>query len=519
MERVFRSDETTTVETARGKIKGFFCDDLYIFKGIPYARAERFCKPQPLDPWEGELDATSFGYVCPLLTQERPSGELMVPHRYWLMDEHCQNLNIWTPGLDDQKRPVLVWLHGGGFESGSAIEHLAYEGENMSRYGDAVVVSVNHRLNLLGYLDLSSLGEAFSDSGNCGGDDIIASLRWIQENIAAFGGDPDNVTLFGQSGGGAKITTLLQTPAADGLYHKGIIMSGVIPAAMMGSESGDSRPVAEALLKELGLSADEADKLRTLPCRTLADAYLKIRPALQQQGAYVGGMPKAGDNYLGDPLRIGFREETKDIPLLVGSVFGEFDFVPLAYDKRTLTREEGVAIAGEALGEETVKKLLPLFTEAYPWRNPVDLVSLDVLFRPESIKYIAARAEEASAPVYSYLFDMDFPLQNGKSAWHCADVPYVFHNAEMVPAVNVTGVTERLQEQIFGCVMSFARTGDPNHAGIPHWDASEPGQEHVMFFGDSVREKTNPDAEIFPVLAPASMANFMKKMAQLDIKH
>ena len=144
----------------------------------------------------------------------------MVPHRYWLMDEHCQNLNIWTPGLDDQKRPVLVWLHGGGFESGSAIEHLAYEGENMSRYGDAVVVSVNHRLNLLGYLDLSSLGEAFSDSGNCGGDDIIASLRWIQENIAAFGGDPDNVTLFGQSGGGAKITTLLQTPAADCLYHK-----------------------------------------------------------------------------------------------------------------------------------------------------------------------------------------------------------------------------------------------------------------------------------------------------------
>ena len=519
MERVFRSDETTTVETAKGKIKGFFCDDLYIFKGIPYARAERFCKPRALDPWEGELDATSFGYVCPLLTQERPSGELLVPHRYWLMDEDCQNLNVWTPGLDDQKRPVLVWIHGGGFESGSAIEHLAYEGENMSRYGDAVVVSINHRLNLLGYLDLSCLGEEFSDSGNCGGDDIIASLRWVRENIAAFGGDPDNVTLFGQSGGGAKITTLLQTPEADGLYHRGIIMSGVIPAAMMGSENGDSRPVAEALLKELGLSPDEAGKLRTLPYRTLADAYLKIRPALQQQGAYVGGMPKAGDSYLGDPLRIGFREETKDIPLLVGSVFGEFDFVPLNYDKRTLTREEGIAIAGEALGEETVEKLLPYFDAAYPWRNPVDLMSLDVLFRPESAKYIEARAKEASAPVYSYLFDMDFPLQNGKSAWHCADVPYVFHNTEMVPAVNVQGVTERLQEQIFGCVMAFARTGDPNHAGIPHWDASAPGQEHVMFFGGSVKQKTNPDGDIFPVLAPASMANFMKKMAQLDIKH
>ena len=226
MERVFRSDETTVVETVKGKIKGFFCDDLYIFKGIPYAKAERFRKPEPADPWEGELDATSFGYVCPLLSQEPPSGELLVPHRYWLMDERCQNLNIWTPGLDGRKRPVLVWLHGGGFESGSAIEHLAYEGENMSRYGDAVVVSVNHRLNLLGYLDLSSLGEAFADSGNCGGDDIIAALCWVRDNIAAFGGDPDNVTLFGQSGGGAKITTLLQTPAADGLYHKGIPASG-----------------------------------------------------------------------------------------------------------------------------------------------------------------------------------------------------------------------------------------------------------------------------------------------------
>ena len=186
MERVFRSDETTTVETAKGKIKGFFCDDLYIFKGIPYARAERFCKPRALDPWEGELDATSFGYVCPLLTQERPSGELLVPHRYWLMDEDCQNLNVWTPGLDDQKRPVLVWIHGGGFESGSAIEHLAYEGENMSRYGDAVVVSINHRLNLLGYLDLSQYGEKYADSANAGQEDLIAALRWVKENIRKY---------------------------------------------------------------------------------------------------------------------------------------------------------------------------------------------------------------------------------------------------------------------------------------------------------------------------------------------
>ena len=206
MERIFYSDERTVAQTTKGAVKGYFCDGLYIFKGIPYAKAARFMAPEPMEPWEGELDATTYGYVCPLMAQEKPSGELLVPHRYWLSGEDCQNLNVWTPGLDDQKRPVLVWLHGGGFTAGSAIEHYAYEGGNMSRLGDCVVVSINHRLNVLGYFDLSPFGEKYQDSGNCGGNDIIASLRWVRDNIAAFGGDPENVTLFGQSGGGCKIT-------------------------------------------------------------------------------------------------------------------------------------------------------------------------------------------------------------------------------------------------------------------------------------------------------------------------
>ena len=161
--------------------------------------------------WDGVLDATSYGYVCPLLEMPKPNGEMLVPHRYWLMDEACQNLNIWTPALDDAHRPVLVWLHGGGYFAGSSIEQIAYEGENMARLGDCVVVSINHRLNILGYLDLSDFGAEYANSGNAGGDDIIAALRWVRDNIAAFGGDPGNVTVFGQSGGGAKVSTLLQT--------------------------------------------------------------------------------------------------------------------------------------------------------------------------------------------------------------------------------------------------------------------------------------------------------------------
>ena len=176
------------------------------------------------------------------MTNDPPRGGCM-PHRYWPMDENCLNLNVWTPGSDGEGRPVLVWLHGGGFFAGSSIEQVAYDGANMSRLGNAVVVSINHRLNVLGYFDLSDFGEEYENSGNAGGDDIIAALAWIRENIGAFGGDPKNVTVFGQSGGGAKVTTLLQSPAADGLYAKGIVMSGVISPVL-----ADPRRAAEKSL-------------------------------------------------------------------------------------------------------------------------------------------------------------------------------------------------------------------------------------------------------------------------------
>ena len=166
---------------------------------------------------------------CPLMNQDVPNGELMVPHRYWPMDENCQYLNIWTGSLDPEaKKPVMVWLHGGGFFAGSSIEQVAYDGTNLCQTGDVVVVSLNHRLNILGYLNLSDYSEKYARSANAGTADMVEALRWIRDNIAQFGGDPDNVTLFGQSGGGMKVTVLMQTPEADGLFHKGIIQSGVL---------------------------------------------------------------------------------------------------------------------------------------------------------------------------------------------------------------------------------------------------------------------------------------------------
>ena len=492
-----RGAKSALVTATGGKIQGYRYDGLYIFKGIPYATAERFHAPQPVKPWEGVLDACSYGYVCPLMTNDPPRGELYVPHRYWPMDENCQNLNIWTPGTDSGKRPVLVWLHGGGFFAGSAIEQAAYDGAAMSRLGNVVVVSINHRLNVLGYFDLSDFGAEYENSGNAGGDDIISALAWIRENISAFGGDPENVTVFGQSGGGAKVTTLLQSPAADGLYAKGIVMSGVIGPVLADAE-GSGRELAEAVMKELGIR--RVKDLETADYAALARAYLKVSPALKKDGKYIGGCPQPNAHYLGEPVRNGFRPETSKVPLMVGSVFGEFtSFAPMPWDRDALTEEEQTGLIRQAWGDEPAEALIPLFRSAYPDRKVIDLLRLDFIFRTPEIDYIAERSK-LNRSTWSYLFNMDQPIDGGNTPWHCCDIPYVFHNTDLVEyphgQVPEEGLAERIQEEAFRAVIAFAATGDPSCREIPHWPACEPGKEHTLVLDAHTRVLVNHDHEL-----------------------
>ena len=303
------------VQTKAGKIRGFKMNSTYTFHGIKYADADRFQMPREVKPWKGIKNALAYGYVCPMLMQDHPLMEVMIPHRYWPMDENCQYLNIWTQSLDPEaKKPVMVWLHGGGFFAGSSIEQVAYEGDHLSEYGDVVVVSLNHRLNILGYLDLSAYGEKYYNSANVGNADMVAALHWIQDNIAGFGGDPGNVTLFGQSGGGVKVWSLLQMPEADGLFHKGIIESGVIDPDLFGDiEAGNGREIIGAMLAELGLEEKDVDQLETLPYDQLAQAYENAAPKVAQKGEYVGNHPHKNQSYFGDAIKHGFREETKKI--------------------------------------------------------------------------------------------------------------------------------------------------------------------------------------------------------------
>lgn len=511
--------KTAVVETTKGKIHGYVYDGIHMFKGIPYAKAKRFHAPEPMDPWDGILETTNYGFVCPLLDSEsKPMGELAVPHRFWIMNENCQNLNVWTPACDDKKRPVMVWLHGGGFEAGSAIEQIAYEGENMCKLGDVVVVSINHRLNILGYFDLSAFGEEYANSGNAGTDDIIAALQWIHDNIESFGGDKNNVVVFGQSGGGAKVTTLLQTPAADGLIAKGINMSGVI-GPMLADQVGSGEELARAMMNELNIST--VKELEEIPYAQLASAYKKVRPALQAAGKYVGGAPHPNASYAGEPISNGFRKETSSIPLMVGSVFGEFaSFAPSRYDKAGMSAEEGWNAVKELMGEEAVSELKPLFEAAYPERNPVDLLTLDFIFRLPEQQYINMRSE-LNQCTYSYLFNMDMPMEGGKTPWHCCDIPFFFHNTELVPVSQTEGVTERLEEEIFESIMAFARTGNPSNAKLEGWQACTPDQEHTMVLGAPSGVRTNFDRELIPALAKYMGPVFERMMqaASGNIQH
>ena len=490
-------EDYPVVSTTAGKVRGYVWDDTVTFKGIPYAAAKRFQKPEPVKPWEGVKDVQSYGMVCPLMDQDRPHGELLMPHMYWPMDENCQYLNVWTPSIDPKaKRPVMVWLHGGGFFAGSSIEQLAYEGTAMSKYGDVVVVSLNHRLNVLGYLDLSPFGEKYEGSANAGNLDLIAALSWVQENIRNFGGDPDNVTIFGQSGGGMKVWTLMQMPQADGLFQKGIIESGVYRIHEDCEKDGEE--IVTAMLRELSLSREQVEELETIPYAKLAESYKKAAPKVREHGGYIGNAPHKDSSYVGDPTIYGFRKHAKQIPLLIGTVLGEFDFGPAIPGKHSLSREQIVEMLKKKYGKKT-EKLILAYEKAYPDKCLADLLVVDTIFRKPTMDFIKERAKSPESRTYSYQFTYEFPVFDGKMAWHCSEIPFVFHNIDLVPVCGGDEKAEKLQEQVFGAWMSFAKEGVPRVEGA-EWTACAPDKENVMILDETCEIRPNVDHELIRLL-------------------
>lgn len=516
MMQKFNFDDVPVLETTGGKLKGYYYNGEYIFKGIPYAYAERFQMPKEA-VWEGVKDASSYGFVCPLMDKDTPNAELMVPHRYWPQDEHCQNLNIWTKTLDDKKKlPVIVWLHGGGYFAGSSIEQVAYDGFNMCMNGDVVVVTINHRLNILGYLDLSPFGAKYANSGNAGHADMVAALKWVHENITLFGGDPENVTIFGQSGGGMKVADLMQIADADGLFHRGLIMSGVSNASLLPPCTGDGREVVTAMLKELGLAESEVEQLETIPYYELVNAYAKVSPEIAMHGGYIGNSPLVNEYYKGNPLDYGFREHALEIPLMVGSVFAEFAFMSSEYDKNQLTEAQVKEIVSTVYKEHT-DEMIEIFREAFPGKNPTDLLLVDRAMRQPSKQIARLHAEGKKAGTYLYDFTLEFPIHHNKIAWHCSDIPFFFHNIDLVEICQIPEVGERLESQMFEAFMSFAKTGVPSCGSLPKWEAVTAEKEPTMIFDRECELRYNFDDKLYEkidsILPPFNM------MEQKNVQH
>jgi len=487
------------VETTKGKLRGFHFNGVDHFYGIRYAKAKRFQMPEPVEAWEGVKDAGSYGMICPVLGEPMPTGEVMIPHRFWPSSEHCQYLNVWTNRCDPAaKKPVMFWIHGGGYSAGSSIEQICYDGFNLAKLDDVVVVSVNHRLNAFGYLDMSAFGEKYQNSVNVGMADLVEALRWVRDNIAQFGGDPDNVTIFGQSGGGGKVTVLGQIPEADGLFHKAIVMSGVMaPGRDEGAVSG--RELVLEILNTLNIPESQAERLEKVPVPQFIWAVNRAVRAAYRQGKRVNWAPKPNGYYVCDPLEGDFTAHSLGVPTMVGSVLAEFAMGSDHGDTEQLTIEQQEKLVCEHYGPEGGKKILTEFRRVYPNTAPVYAIDVDDMFLPATVDYVKKKAKEASAPVYNYLFAKVFDYDGGRAAWHCSDIPYFFHNAEMIPVCHQKNY-QMLDRVMSGAFVNFARTGDPNTDGLPHWERCGDGRMVTMVFDDQCYTQVNMQDELVPLM-------------------
>ena len=498
----------TTVETTSGKISGFRDRGVSVFKGIPYgattAGASRFKKPHAPEPWTGTRSCRAFGPQSPQAPRsiwDNDEEGFLFQWDFGRNSEDCLRLNLWTPALDGKKRPVMFWIHGGGFAVGSGNELRMFDGVNMARHGDVLVITINHRLNVLGYLNLSAYGSEYQDSANAGMLDIVQALTWVKDNIAQFGGDPGNVTVFGQSGGGGKICALMAMPAAQGLFHKAIVESGSM--LTMGTEE-DSRAFAAGILQKLGLVPAQVAKLQEIPYTDLEFATRAILPpfsptgtmSFRNMGRRLGLAPIVdGRNVTRQPFEPDAPPQASSIPLLVGTTLNEFTNGINHPDAFLMTEAEMHAKVEQALpghGSEVVSS----YRQLYPNANPFQLWSIVATSGVRDSALVQAERKALQpAPVYCYQFAWQTPVLDGRPmAFHCSEMPFVFDNAMLCE--HMTGGGEQAQllaGRISKAWMNFARTGDPNHGGLPRWKRFNATDKTTMIFNDRCEAKDNLD--------------------------
>lgn len=478
------SVDSAVVATADGDVRGCVYDGVSIFRGVPYGAptsgANRFRPPQPADPWTGVRVCRRYGESAP----QAPS---------WLAEggfegnrpdigEDCLVLNVWTPRPDDTARAVLVWLHGGGFEAGTGSSML-YDGTNVARRGDVVVVTVNHRLGVMGHLHLADLaGEDFAGSANAGFLDVVAALQWVRTNIAAFGGDPGNVTVFGQSGGGRKVSLATAAPAAVGLFHRGIVQSGT---QLRLTSHGRADELARRLLDQLGIPHDQARRLQHLPMRDVLRAARAVR---RRYAPTIDDVVFHRHPWEPDAPATAF-----DVPMMIGTcrteLSGQIGMIdPTSFE----IADHDLAGRLEPFMEQPDLDIaIRLALEANPSASAPEVfftITTELTYWRDSVvqtEHKAAQTAEGGAPVWSYRVMWRTPIEEGRRITpHSTDLPFVFDNvaiaAHMVgpPTDETVAMTDTMCESW----LAFARTGDPNNAAVPVWRPYDLGTRTVMHF-------------------------------------
>ena len=528
---VVASDSITVVETTSGKVRGFRHNGIYIYKGVPYGAStsgqNRFMPPQLPEPWTGVRNALQYGRVCPTHDQNKfeYDGKNLAPaaedafllHRgeaIQVPGEDCLQLNVWTPEINaSHRRPVMVYMHGGGFSGGCGHDLLSYEGESLARNHDVVVVNHNHRLNVFGYLNLAGIGgERYASSANVGLLDLVAVLQWVRENAVRFGGDPGNVTIFGQSGGGGKVISLMALPAAKGLFHRAIVQSGPYLKAQSPEYS---HGVASNLLSELGLSRARLGELHSIPVDQLegaaAEAIRKMAPRatpplLRTFGDAGWGPTVDGHILPNHPFDPGAPPISADVPLLTGTNLNEFVSGLDNPTAHSMTGDQMRQLLKNSYGD-SADAILEAYRKDYPKASPFDLYATIAAscMRIPSFEQAARKAALHAAPAYAYIYSWRTPVLDDRvGTFHACEISYAFDNGELCDhysAGSASGL--RLSRQMGRAWTNFARTGDPNHDDLPHWPTYSATERSVMHLDSPCHVRMDSEGPGLKLIAAA----------------
>jgi para-nitrobenzyl esterase len=475
-------------ETANGRVRGRVENGLKVFRGIPYGGdtggRNRFMPPTKAAAWAGVRDCTDWGHIAP-----KPVSAI-VPNTYGAMvewsdyrgglSEDCLTLNVWTPATGGARRAVVVIIHGGGFTSGSG-NLKALEGDHLARAGDVVVVTVNHRLGALGYTDLSAIGGAdFAASGVVGMMDLVQALAWVRDNIERFGGDPARVLITGQSGGGGKVSTLLAMPSARGLFHRAVLQSG---STLTLAHHEAAQRNAETLLTKLGLTRADLGRLQTLP-------FAQLTAAQSGSGPVVDGVIVPRDPFAPDAPAV-----SAAVPMMIGSCLEDSGLNMTDWD----IDEKGLAAWTETQSPGKGAMVLAAYRRLYPAKKPFfikAMIATDRGLRRNTVTQALRKAAQGAAPAYMYRFDWQTPAQGGKfGAIHGVDLSISFANPDTKVGMS-TPEARLLAQRLGGATIAFAKSGNPDHPGIPHWAPYNAQTRSTMIFNTSTRLQSDPHRDL-----------------------